>query len=85
MNKEGHKFVRIDGSVDGAARTKAIQALNEDSSVRFILCGLTSGGYGINLTRANVVMMMDPWWNAVTVWDRLVRFLCTFLMKDSIE
>lgn len=54
LTKEGHNFVRIDGSASQEARTKAMKALNEDPSIRFILCSLRAAGCGINLTRANV-------------------------------
>lgn len=95
MTKEGHKFVRIDGSTPLDARSSAIEALNDDPSIRFILCGLKAGGCGINLTRANVVFMMDPWWNDATEMqavDRCHRVGQTrpvrvyrMVMKGSIE
>ena len=34
---------------------------NED--VKVILVSTRAGGVGINLTRASLVFMMDPWWN----------------------
>ena len=27
------------------------------------LCSIKAGGFGINLTSANEVVLMDPWWN----------------------
>jgi SNF2 family DNA or RNA helicase len=95
MRNEGHKFVRVDGSTPREARTKAIEALNDDPSIRFIICSLKAAGCGINFTRANVVFMMDPWWNDATEMqavDRCHRVGQTrpvrvyrMVMKDSIE
>jgi len=95
LTDEGHSCVRIDGSMNLEARFTAMQALEDDPHVRFILCSLKAGGCGINLTRANVVFMMDPWWNDATEMqavDRCHRLGQTrevrvyrFVMKNSIE
>ena len=61
LKHAGHTFVRIDGSMTSDERTDALTKLKEDDEVRFILCSLRAAGVGINLTRANVVFMMDPW------------------------
>ena len=95
LKAEGHNIARIDGSMSIEARAKAMKQLNEDPSVRIILCSLKAGGVGINLTRASVVLMMDPWWNDATemqACDRVHRVgqtrpvkIYRFVMKDSIE
>lgn len=61
LRSAGHGFVRIDGSMTSDERTNALMKLTYDEDVRFILCSLKAAGVGINLTRANVVFMMDPW------------------------
>jgi SNF2 family DNA or RNA helicase len=62
----GHTYTRIDGSMKSEERTAAMRNLTHDAvpGTRFILCSLKAAGVGINLTRANVCFMMDPWWNA---------------------
>ena len=95
LKNENHKFARIDGSKDRAARTDAVQALDDDPNVRIMLCSLRAAGQGLNLLGANVVCMMDPWWNDATEMqavDRCHRLGQTrqvrvyrFVMKDSIE
>ena len=62
---------------------------------RFILCSLHACGTGINLTRGNVVFMLDCWWNVAAeqqAMDRVHRVGQTrpvrcirFVMKDSLE
>jgi SNF2 family DNA or RNA helicase len=39
-----------------------IDAFNADPSVRVFLMSLKAGGVALNLTAANHVMLMDPWW-----------------------
>ena len=64
LKVDGHEFVRIDGSMSSEERTRALNDLNNNEDVRFILCSLRAAGVGINLTRANYCFLMDPWWNA---------------------
>lgn len=49
----------------GATRKRA-EAVNEfrnDDSVRVFLVSLKAGGTGLNLTEADYVYLIDPWWN----------------------
>jgi DNA repair protein RAD5 len=67
--QNGHPYCRIDGSTSRADRLAAMQRFDTvrcDSMLtpRFMLCSLRACGTGISLTRANVVYMMDSWWNA---------------------
>jgi len=48
------KFVRIDGSVTGAAREKAIEEFRQDKEVRVFLGNPSAGGIGINLIESSV-------------------------------
>lgn len=63
LTQAGYAFVRIDGSMSSDQRTDALMKLTYDDDVRLILCSLKAAGVGINLQRANVAFMMDPWWN----------------------
>jgi SNF2 family DNA or RNA helicase len=61
-------FVRIDGSMTPQERIEAMERFDTEGcdtprTPRFILCSLHACGTGINLTRGNVVFMMDTWWN----------------------
>jgi len=61
----GHTFTRIDGTMDAAARYEAMEDFDTEgcddmTTPRFILCSLHACGTGINLTRGNVVFMLDP-------------------------
>ncbi|KAK8792005.1 hypothetical protein WA158_005382 [Blastocystis sp. Blastoise] len=57
-------FERIDGSVRGNAREKAIQHFNEEGSEVFVfLLSTRAGGVGITLTSADTVIIFDSDWN----------------------
>ena len=63
----GHTYTRIDGSMSAQERYDAMEAFDDDgcyhpSKPRFVLCSLHACGTGINLTRGNVVFLLDPWW-----------------------
>ncbi len=44
-------------------REHIINEFQEDSSNHLFLISLKAGGVGLNLTAADYVMMLDPWWN----------------------
>jgi superfamily II DNA or RNA helicase len=54
-------FIRLDGStVDREAVVRAFQA---DDGPPVMLLSLKAGGTGLNLTAADHVFLVDPWWN----------------------
>lgn len=77
LAENGHSFTRIDGTMNPFERIDAMEAFCSDShdSPRFILCSLHACGTGINLTRGNVVFMMDCWWNVAGKLQSYVAFL----------
>ena len=61
LNTEGITFVRLDGSTrDRAAVVDEFQA---DGGPAIFLISLKAGGTGLNLTAADHVFHLDPWWN----------------------
>ncbi|HEX8704728.1 MAG TPA: DEAD/DEAH box helicase [Myxococcaceae bacterium] len=52
----------LDGSTPAAARAKRIQEFQEGKGEVFLI-SLKAGGTGINLTAADYVIHLDPWWN----------------------
>lgn len=51
--------------LDGSTRDRAgeVAAFQTDPAKRLFLISLKAGGYGLNLTAADEVILMDPWWN----------------------
>lgn len=52
----------IDGSVSGKDRVMLVDAFNKDKTSCFLIT-LKSGGTGLNLTSADIVIHLDVWWN----------------------
>ena len=52
----------LDGSVSVDARRDRIAAFQAGHGEVFLI-SLTAGGFGLNLTAADYVIHMDPWWN----------------------
>ena len=44
-------------------REEVVNTFQRDPAVRVFLISLKAGGTGLNLTAANVVYLVDPWWN----------------------
>jgi SNF2 family DNA or RNA helicase len=64
-----YTYCRIDGKMSADERMSAMEKFDTEGcdmpdTPRFILCSLHACGVGINLTRGNVVYMMDCWWNS---------------------
>ncbi len=62
MDAQGIPFQYLDGSSPAKARAKAVTAFQEGDG-DFFLISLTAGGLGLNLTAADYVIILDPWWN----------------------
>jgi superfamily II DNA or RNA helicase len=62
LERAGFTYQHLDGSTPAAARAKRIQAF-QDGEGEVFLISLKAGGTGINLTAADYVIHLDPWWN----------------------
>ena len=56
-------FEYFDGSTSAPDREKAIQHFQHNEECRVFLISLKAGGVGLNLTAADYVYIVDPWWN----------------------
>ncbi|KAK3829267.1 MAG: SNF2 family N-terminal domain-containing protein [Benniella sp.] len=63
LNAENIKFLRYDGSMKLEERNEAVRRLFDDPDYAVMLISLKCGSLGLNLTVANHVVIMDPWWN----------------------
>ena len=88
-------FEYFDGSYSSVQREKAIQHFQNDDNCRVFLISLKAGGMGLNLTAADYVYIMDPWWNPAVEQQAIDRthrigqtkniFAYRFICKDSVE
>ncbi|MDB4975462.1 MAG: Superfamily helicase [Myxococcaceae bacterium] len=58
----GASSLRLDGSTPAAARAALVQRF-QGGEAQVFLISLKAGGTGLNLTAADYVVHMDPWWN----------------------
>lgn len=61
MQKEKIPYSYLDGGTKD--RQGQVQRFQEDPSVKVFLISLKAGGVGLNLTAAEYVFILDPWWN----------------------
>ncbi|MCJ8272354.1 MAG: DEAD/DEAH box helicase, partial [Psychrosphaera sp.] len=59
---KGISFQYLDGSTSTPNRKKAVNAFQAGEGDLFLI-SLKAGGAGLNLTAADYVIHMDPWWN----------------------
>lgn len=62
LDRAGARYLTLDGSTPAAERTKRIAAFQDGEADVFVM-SLKAGGVGVNLTAADYVMHLDPWWN----------------------
>jgi superfamily II DNA or RNA helicase len=62
VTQMGLPFQRLDGSTPQAERTKRVAAFQRGEGEVFLI-SLKAGGFGLNLTMADYVLIVDPWWN----------------------
>ena len=64
LKKAGIAYYRIDGKTTMPSRRKIVESFQaNDTGTAVLLLSLKTGGVGLNLTRANYVFHVDPWWN----------------------
>ena len=62
LDEAGIPYQYLDGSTPAKARAKRIAAFQAGEGDAFLI-SLKAGGVGLNLTAADYVIHMDPWWN----------------------
>ncbi|WP_368497555.1 DEAD/DEAH box helicase [Herbiconiux sp. A18JL235] len=60
LTAEGIRFEYLDGSTTG--RPEVISRFREGDAPVFLI-SLKAGGFGLTLTEADYVYLLDPWWN----------------------
>jgi hypothetical protein len=88
-------FEYFDGSTTAIERERAIQRFQNDENCRVFLISLKAGGVGLNLTAADYVYIVDPWWNPAVEQQAIDRthrigqtkniFAYRMICKDTIE
>ncbi|MBN9483633.1 MAG: helicase SNF2 [Bacteroidetes bacterium 43-93] len=95
LEARGIPYVYFDGSTSATDREKAIKEFQGNESCRVFLISLKAGGIGLNLTAADYVYIVDPWWNPAVEQQAIDRthrigqtkniFAYRLICKDTIE
>ncbi|MDP8101349.1 DEAD/DEAH box helicase [Phocoenobacter atlanticus] len=93
LESEGIVFEYLDGQT--MDRQKRVSNFQENDEVKVFLISLKAGGTGLNLTKAEYVFLLDPWWNPAVenqAIDRCYRIgqdkhviAYRMICKDTIE
>ena len=62
LDERGVSYHYLDGSTPAARRASAVDAFQAGEGDLFLI-SLKAGGFGLNLTAADYVIHLDPWWN----------------------
>ena len=62
LDQAGISYLYLDGSTPIRQREQLVAQFQEGTSLLFLI-SLKAGGLGLNLTAADFVIHMDPWWN----------------------
>jgi hypothetical protein len=93
LNEENIVYEYLDGQTRN--RQEKVENFQNNSDIRVFLISLKAGGTGLNLTEADYVYLIDPWWNPAVenqAIDRCYRIgqnksvmAYRMICKDTIE
>ncbi len=93
LDRNGVNYEYLDGKTKN--REARVERFQTDASCKLFLVSLKAGGTGLNLTAAQYVFLLDPWWNPAVeaqAIDRTHRigqtsrvFAYRIIARDTIE
>ena len=93
LNKQKINYAWLTGETKD--REKEIKRFQEDGKCPFFLVSLKAGGVGLNLTAAEYVFLLDPWWNPAAEIQAISRahrigqdkhvFVYRFISRNTLE
>ncbi len=93
LNSRKIPYAYLDGS--SIDRKEQVEKFQKDPEIKIFLISIKAGGLGLNLTKADYVFILDPWWNPAVeaqAIDRAHRigqknrvFTYKFISKETVE
>ncbi len=93
LDKAQMPYAYLDGATKD--RQAQVETFQNNDEVKIFLISLKAGGVGLNLTKAEYVFLLDPWWNPAVeaqAIDRAHRIgqenkviIYKFITRDSVE
>ncbi len=88
-------YTLLTGDVPQQQREAIIKSFQDDPKIHLFFISIKAGGFGLNLTSADYVFILDPWWNPAVEEQALSRahrmgqkkkvFVYRFIAKDTLE
>ena len=88
-------YAWLTGSLTSEERQKQITLFENNPTVQAFFISIKAGGTGLNLTAADYVFILDPWWNPSTEQQAIARahrigqeksvMALKFITRESIE
>jgi superfamily II DNA or RNA helicase len=95
LKKEKIHYCQLTGQTAQKDRKEQVDRFQNDMDYPVFLISMKAGGIGLNLTRADYVFILDPWWNPFVESQAIARAhrigreqpitVIRFISKDSIE
>ncbi|KAH7308041.1 SNF2 family N-terminal domain-containing protein [Stachybotrys elegans] len=95
LDDRGVSYLRIDGTYSLDARQKVLDQFAKDSEKHILLMTTGTGAFGLNLTCANRVFLVEPQWNPSVERQAVARTtrigqqqpvqVIRYLVKESVE
>jgi superfamily II DNA or RNA helicase len=95
LDAEKRPYGYLDGSTPAKKRAEEVARFQEDPTQKLFLLSLKAGGTGLNLTAADYVFLLDPWWNPAVEAQAIGRshrigqtrnvFAYRLVCRDTIE
>jgi len=93
FERESIPFAYLDGSTKN--RGEIVADFQANTNLKVFLISIKAGGVGLNLTQADYVFILDPWWNPAVEQQAIDRthrigqekkvFIYKFIAKDTVE
>ncbi len=93
FDDQGVPYAYLDGSTRN--RGEVVKEFQENDELKLFLISIKAGGVGLNLTEADYVFILDPWWNPAVEQQAIDRthrigqkknvFIYKFITKDTVE
>ena len=93
MQQRGWSYALLTGQTQH--REQVIDRFQSDADCQFFLISMKAGGLGLNLTAADYVFVLDPWWNLAAEEQAIARshrigqhrpvFVYRFVSENTLE
>ncbi len=93
FTRQNINYAYLDGSTSN--RGEVVKEFQENKDLKLFLISIKAGGVGLNLTEADYVFILDPWWNPAVEQQAIDRthrigqtknvFIYKFITKNTVE